>query len=151
MPFYLWKYFQRQSILDLQKSANPLNFSSQKFYAHSIQYVTTDHWAYVHILVIFLFMYVTDFTVLKSHYHTILRLMPDEYELTVGKLQNYISFDQICAILSSNNCTIANKIILDCLIEKMSCREELIDLCHQLENITASHDMKIVINEIRLG
>ena len=96
-------------------------------------------------------MYITDFTVLKAHYHTILHLMPDDYELTVGKLQNYISVDQICAILSSSNSTSANKIILDCLIERISFRGELLDLCHQVENITTSHDMKIVINEIRLG
>ena len=96
-------------------------------------------------------MHVTDFTVLKAYYHTILHLMPDDYELTVGKLQDYISVDQICAILSSSNSTSANKIILDCLIERMSYKEELLDLCHQLENITTSHDMKIVINEIRLG
>jgi len=96
-------------------------------------------------------MKITDFTKLKAHYHTILHLMPDDYELTVGKLQNYIGDDQICTILSSSNSTIANKIILDCLIERMSCREELFDLCHQLENITTSHDLKTVINEIRSG
>ena len=77
--------------------------------------------------------------------------MPDDYELTIGKLQHYISDDQICAILSSSNSTSANKIILDCLIERMSCREELFDLCDQLEIITTSHDMKIVLNELRLG
>ena len=94
---------------------------------------------------------ITDFTKLKAHYRTILNLMPDDYELTVGKLQNYISDDQICAILSSSNSTIANKIILDCLIERISCREELLDLCDQLENITTSHDLKTVINEIISG
>ena len=77
--------------------------------------------------------------------------MPDDYELTVGKLVNHISDEQICAILSSSNSTIANKIILDCLIERMRYREELLDLCDQLENIIASHDLKIAINEIRLG
>ena len=96
-------------------------------------------------------IYITDFTELKAHYHTILRLMPDDYELTVGKLLDYISDDQICAILSSSNSTVANKIILDCLVERMRCREELLDLCSQLENITTSHDMKIMANEIRLG
>ena len=96
-------------------------------------------------------MSLIDFMKLKAHYKTILQLMPDDYELTVGKLQSYISDDQICAILSSSNSTLANKIILDCLIERMSCREELLDLCNQLENITTSHDMKIVINEIRFG
>ena len=77
--------------------------------------------------------------------------MPHDYELTVGKLQNYITDNQICAILSSGNSTIANKLILDCLIERMTCREELLDLCDQLEKITAQHAMKIVTDEIRLG
>ena len=77
--------------------------------------------------------------------------MPDDYELIVGKLQNCISFDQICVILSSGSSTIANKLILDCLIERMSCKEDLLDLCDQLESITSSHDMKIVINELKLG
>jgi len=96
-------------------------------------------------------MYITDFTQLKVHYQNILYLMPDDYELTVGKLQSYISDDQICAILSGSNSTIANKIILDFLIERMSCREDLLDLCDQLENITTSHDLKTVINKIRSG
>ena len=104
--------------------------------------------------ILLLFMYVlcvTDFTELRAHYHDKVHLMPDDYELTVGKLQNYISDDQIYVILSSSNSTIANKLILDNLIERMSCREELLDLCNQLESITTSHDMKIVINELRLG
>ena len=88
---------------------------------------------------------------LKAYYHTILQLMPDDYDLTIGKLQDYISDDQICAILSSSNSTFANKIILDCLIERMSSSEELLDFCDQLEIITTSHDMKKIINELRLG
>jgi len=96
-------------------------------------------------------MDIADFTELKAHYHTILHLMSDDYELTVGKLQNYISDDQICAILSNSNSTIANKKILDCLIERMSCREELLDLCYQLESIATSHHLKTVINKIRSG
>ena len=97
------------------------------------------------------FMCIIDFTELGAHYHNILDLMPDNYELTIGKLQNCISFDQICVVLSGNNCTVANKLILDYLIERMSCREDLLDLCDQLESITTSHDMKIVINELRLS
>ena len=77
--------------------------------------------------------------------------MPDEYQLTIGKLQDYISDNEICAILSSNNPSLANKIILDCLIKRMSCREHLLDLCDQLECITTSADLKSVINEIRAG
>ena len=106
----------------------------------------------LHFMYIHKYMYtVTGFTEFKAHYHTILRLLPDDYHMTAGKLVNYINDDQICAILSSNNPSIANKMILDCLIEKLSCAEELLDVCVQLENITASHDMRIVINKIRLG
>ena len=93
---------------------------------------------------------ITDFAKLKAHYHTILHRMPDEYELSVGKLVNYISDDQIGTILSSN-ASVANKLILDCLIERISYKEELLDLCDQLESIITSHDLKIVITEIRLG
>ena len=98
-----------------------------------------------------MYIYITDFHKLKAHYQTILNLMPDDYELTVGKLVDFISDDQLCVILSSRNSTIANKIILDCLIERMRCREELLDLCDQMENIIASHDLKIVTNELRFG
>ena len=96
-------------------------------------------------------IHMLDFSQLKTHYHTILQLMPDNYEQSVGKLQNYISDDQICMILSSSNSTTANKIILDCLIKRMSCREELLDLCDQLETITTSHQLMVVISEIRSG
>ena len=77
--------------------------------------------------------------------------MPDEYELSVGKLVNCISDDQIGTILSSSNASVANKLILDCLIERISCKEELLDLCDQLESINASNDLKIMMSEIRLG
>ncbi|XP_065894609.1 uncharacterized protein [Dysidea avara] len=90
-----------------------------------------------------------DFSQLRTHYQSILRLMPDNYEQSVGKLQNYISDDQICMILSSGDYTTANKIILDCLIERMSCREELLDLCDQLETISTSQQLNMLISKIR--
>ena len=77
--------------------------------------------------------------------------MSDNYEQSVGKLENYISDDQICMILSSSDPSTANKIMLDCLIERMSCREELLDLCDQLETISTAHQLTMVISEIRSG
>ena len=77
--------------------------------------------------------------------------MPDNFEQSVGILQNYISDDHICMILSSIDSATANKMILDCLIERMNCREHLLDLCDQLESISTSHQMMMVINEIRSG
>ena len=92
-----------------------------------------------------------DFTQLKTHYHSILQSIPDNYEQSVDKLKNYISDDQICMILNSSNSTVANKVILNGLIERMSCREELLDLCHQLETISTSPQLMMVISEIRSG
>ena len=77
--------------------------------------------------------------------------MPDDYELTVGKLRDYISDDQIYAILSSNNSTTANKIILYCLIERIKCREDVLHLCDLLGYVTTSVDVMAVMNEIRAG
>ena len=96
-------------------------------------------------------MYVTEFSMLKTHYLTILQLMPENYELSVGELQNYFSDDQICNILISSNSTIANKKILDYLIEGMRYKEDLLDLCDQLEKIITSDDLNIVVNEIQSG
>ena len=105
----------------------------------------------IHYDCIYYYLYAIDFAKLKHRYHTILHLMPDDYAVTVGKLQNYISFDQICGILSSSNSTIANKLILDYLIERMNSKREMLILCDQLESITTSHDLKSIINEIRSG
>ena len=77
--------------------------------------------------------------------------MPDDYEITVGKIQDYITDDQISAILGTGNSSVANKMIVDCLIERISCREELLDLCDQLEKITSLNEMKSVTKETKLG
>jgi len=77
--------------------------------------------------------------------------MPDDYEQSVGKLQSHISDDQICDILCSGNSRIANNKILNCLIEKLKCREDLLDLCDQLEKIAISHDLMVIIKDIKTG
>ena len=78
-------------------------------------------------------------------------MMPKDYELTTGKLQHYITDDQVCVILSSSKPAAANKIILDGLIERMTYKEELLDLCDQLELIATSQNFKTLIGEIRAG
>ena len=94
---------------------------------------------------------ISDFVQLRTYYHTILNLMPGSYKQSLAILQNYISDDEICMILSSSDSTTANKIILDSLIERMSCGEELLDLCDQLESISTSHQFVTVINVMRSG
>ena len=77
--------------------------------------------------------------------------MPDEYEQSIGKLQNHISDEQICDILCSSNCKVANNKILNCLVEKLNCKEDLLDLCDQLEKVSASNDLLVIIQELKTG
>ena len=85
-------------------------------------------------------------------YHDILNLMPDEYHQTLEKLQKFISSDdEIADILGSDKPEDANKKLLNCLIQKMKKREEMLDFCVQLEHIIASHDLKMIISEIKTG
>jgi len=78
--------------------------------------------------------------------------MPDDYEQSVGKLQNHISDDQICDILTcTSNWQAGNNKILNCLIEKLTCKEDLLDFCDQLEKITTSNDLIVIIEELKTG
>lgn len=96
-------------------------------------------------------MCLLDFALVKAHYHTILRLMPPDYELTIGKLQNCFSDEEICTILCSSDATHANKVILDSLVNKIRNKHELYKLCDQLEMISASHDLNVLITSLRSG
>ena len=77
--------------------------------------------------------------------------MPDDYEQSIGKLQSHISDDQICIILSCSNFKVANKRILNYFIAKLKCKEDLLDLCDQLEKIATSHDLMVIVRDIRTG
>ncbi|XP_065914506.1 uncharacterized protein [Dysidea avara] len=92
-----------------------------------------------------------DFALIKTHYHAILRLMPPEYEMTVGKLQTCFSDEEICIILSSSDAIHANKVILDSLVDKIRNKRELYKVCDQLEMISASHDLNVLIANMRSG
>jgi len=77
--------------------------------------------------------------------------MPDEYEQSVGTLQSQFSDDQICVILSCSNRNAANRAILNSLIDKLNCKEDMLDLCDQLEKISKSQDLTSIIAEIKSG
>ena len=70
---------------------------------------------------------------------------------TVSKLERHLTDTDIANILSSSNTTVANKKILDSLIIRMKCKEDLLDLCDQLEKITGSPRMNNIVNDLRNG
>ena len=77
---------------------------------------------------------------------------PDEFLQTLGDLQDYLSPECICMVLSDEtNVKLANKMMLDCMIGKIRCKEGVLDLCDQLEKISNAPKITAVINQLRKG
>ena len=93
-----------------------------------------------------------DFCLLKILYKEILNFFPKESLWSLEKLQDKLSDDQICAVLNCANSHSANKMILDCLIDKVKFREDIFDLCDQLDKLTdITPDLKCLTNKLRKG
>ena len=94
----------------------------------------------------------SDFHLLKSLYNKILKCFPKDSLQSLEKLQDALSDNQICAILNHLDSHTANKMILDCLIDKMKFREDIFDLCDQLDRLTdITPDLKCLTDELRKG
>ena len=84
-------------------------------------------------------------------YNDILHLMPKDFIQTLNVLQQDITVDEIAFILKSDDHDVANRKILNCLIQKMKNREQMLDFCGQLEKLITSQDLKTIVDEIRTG
>ena len=92
-----------------------------------------------HFRVYHLFIYMCiGMELFKSRYSDILQSLSNDYEQTLDIIQDELTDDQICSVLSCSEPTTANKLILDSLIEKAKCRADLLQLCNQLQQIMPS-------------
>ena len=91
------------------------------------------------------------FEPLKSRYSLLYQSFPEDFMTTVNKLERHLTDKDIAGILSSTNAVLANKMILDSLITRMKCKEDLLDLCDQLEKINGSPNINSVIHDLRNG
>ena len=97
-------------------------------------------------------MYVSkDFALLKATYIDILRSFPEDYQQTLGKLQDRFTDEQICKVLKCTSTGSANKMMLDYLINNIKSREDLLDFCDQLDKLTYSLSLLHVVKELRKG
>jgi len=91
----------------------------------------------------------------RSKYDVIVQSLPSDYEKTLQAVQDHLTDHQICDVLTSPNCSIANKIILNCLIEKVKCTANVLEFCDELEKITVLLPdpgiLAAVVNELRMG
>jgi len=87
---------------------------------------------------------------LKGKYAEILKCFPDNYEATLGGIQNSFSDSQICDILSMT--TGHNQKILDCLIMQLKGKEDLLDFCDNLEKIPeAPTSLQSIVEHLKKG
>jgi len=90
--------------------------------------------------------------ILQSKYTAILQSFPNEYSQTLQDLQDDLTPECIFAILSDEtSAKLANKMMLDCMIAKISCKEGILDLCDQLEKISNAPKMSTVVSQLRSG
>ena len=92
---------------------------------------------------------------MRSKYDDIIQSLPSDYERTLQVVQDYLTDDQICDVLTSPNYTIANKAMVNCLMEKMKCTDDIVEFCDLLEKITMVHldpdSLVKIISDLRIS
>ena len=94
---------------------------------------------------------ISGFEVLRSHYSALVKSMPDDYMNTVGQLEYHLSGDHIGSILECTDVSTANQKILDCLIEQICTKQQLVDFCDWLCSLTNAPSLTTVLRDIKKG
>ena len=90
-----------------------------------------------------------EFTELQSCYDDILRNMPNDYMQTVQLLERCLCTLHISAICECSCVSDANKTILECLTENVTCKEHVLDLCEKLLLIKNAPGLIHVVKYLR--
>ena len=77
--------------------------------------------------------------------------MPDDYMNTVNQLERHLSGDHIGSILECVNVFTANQRILDCLIEQLNDKKDVLLLCKRLSVINNAPSLTVVIKDLEKG
>ena len=88
---------------------------------------------------------------LRSHYSTLVRSMPEDYMNTIGKLESHLSGDHIGSILECKNVFTANQRILDCVIEQICTEQELLNFCDWFKDSVNAPLLSATVEIIRKG
>ena len=99
---------------------------------------------------IYVYTYV-GIAVLKKHYSALLKSLPEDHMVTLGRLCKAIPVDDdvIDRVISCEDPAVANKRILLCLIMAVKNDKSLLDFCKSLEAIL--QDMPAVLSPLRNG
>ena len=77
--------------------------------------------------------------------------MPDDYMNTVNQLECHLSGDHIGSILECVDVFTANQRILDCLIEQLNDKKDVLLLCKRLSVINNAPSLTAAIKDLEKG
>ena len=101
--------------------------------------------------IIILFALSTDLSELRLCYHDIIKSMPGNYLETVQLLERELCDTHISSLFGCSHFTAANQIILECLMERVNCKADILDLCDKLLQLSNAPQLSRVIENLRKG
>ena len=92
-----------------------------------------------------------DLSELRSCYDDIIKNMPDNYLETVQLLERELCDTHISSLFGCSHFTAANQIILECLMEWVNCKADILDLCESLSLLKNAAKLTSVVDNLRIG
>ena len=86
----------------------------------------------------------------KMQYDIILQSLPTNFENTLDILQDHLTDDQICTVLSSPNSAIGNKTLLDFLIKNVQQTRNISKFCDALEQVMSSSKVQNLMHLVTI-
>ena len=71
--------------------------------------------------------------------------------LSVGQLEDLLSGNQIATILNCKSSLVANQKLVNCLIEKVPNKTNILDFCDHLERIQNASQLHNTVKHLRKG
>ena len=91
----------------------------------------------------------TEFAELRSCYADIITSMPGNYLETVQLLENHLCTQHISDIFECSSALDANQLILKCLLEKATCKSDVLDFCETLLFLKNASQLVSIIENLR--
>jgi len=92
-----------------------------------------------------------DLSELRSCYDDVIKNMPEKYYETVQLLERELCDTHISSIFECPPSTTANQIILECLMEQVNCKADILDLCEILLKVKNAPQLTQIIEHLKIS
>ena len=86
---------------------------------------------------------------LQSCYSDIVTNMPENYLETVQLLENHLCTQHISEIMECSSVLDANQAIIKCLVDKATCKSDVLDFCETLLCLKNASQLMCVVENLR--